>query len=448
MAQGAGTNSRRDFLKTGAGLGAAMVLGQGALAQNGAPAAPGSTTPEPPPAPPAPPPPPKFAGEPIRMAVIGTGGMGTGHCAAFGDITNNQREAAHIVALADPWKANLENAAKVVAEKQPNVKCETYADYRKMLERKDIQGVLIASPEHWHHQHAIDAINAGKDVYTEKPMTLRLENALALLKATNAHPERIVQVGTQMMQLPKWHEAKKLVKEGVIGTPTICQTGYCRNSKTGEWNYYHVDPNWKEDVDVDWKMWCGPLGKLPFDPYVLNRWRRYRKTSTGIVGDLLVHEMTPMMYALDAGWPVRVSAIGQHLVDKAMENHDTLSIVVEFENGSMMNVIGATTNELGYQQVIRGNKGNLFMNGRHCVLKPESKYVDEVEEKTIECADIGNDQDAHRVAWLNAIRTRKAPEASVELGTKVMVIVDLATRAMWEGGSWKYDPKSQNVTRA
>lgn len=441
-----GVNPRREFLKAGAALSASLLLGAHAHAQPaGTPGAPGSTPPSPPP---EPPPPPKFTGEPIRMGVIGTGGMGTGHCHAFCDLTAAGREAAHIVALADPWKGNLENARKTCVEKQPGITVDAYADYRKLLDRKDIQGVLIASPEHWHHQHAIDAINAGKDVYTEKPMTLRLENALALLQAAKAHPDRIVQVGTQMMRLPKWHEARKLIQSGAIGTLTMAQTSYCRNSKTGEWNYYHVDPNWKEDVDVDWKMWCGPLGRIPFDPYVLNRWRRYRKTSTGIVGDLLVHEMTPLMFAMDAGWPVRVTAIGQHLVDKAMENHDTVSIVVEFENGTMLNVIGATNNELGYQQVIRGNKGNLFMNGRHCVLKPESKWVDEVEERTVECPDIGNDQDAHRVGWLSAIRSRTPVESSVELGTKVMVIVDLATRSMWEGGSWTFDPRTKAVARA
>jgi predicted dehydrogenase len=384
----------------------------------------------------------------VRLGIIGTGGMGTGHAQAFLDLKAKGKEVVEMVALADPWKANLANCQSKCKELQPSIDVAAYSDHKELLKRADVQGVVIASPEHWHAQHAIDAIEAGKDVYLEKPMTLRLEDALRLLDCVKAHPQQIAQVGTQMTRLPKYHEARKLIKSGAIGTPTISQTSYCRNSKNGEWNYYKVDESWKPGVDVDWDAWCGPLGKQAWDPYLLNRWRRYRIASTGIIGDLLVHVMTPLIFAIDQGWPVKVTAIGQHIVDKKMENHDTLHLVAEFETGHILTVMGATTNEQGLETVIRGHEGTIRLGGNNCTMTPESLFAEEKDPIEVKCADIGNDQDVHRLGWLHSVRTRTAPVSNVELGTKVMVIVDLATRSMWEGGAWSYDPATRRVARA
>lgn len=119
------------------------------------------------------------------------------------------------------------------------------------------------------------------------------------------------------------------------------QTSYCRNSKSGEW-HYKVNPEWKPGVNLNWEEWCGPLGSDGMDPKVYYQWHRYRKTSTGVLGDLLVHVMTPMLMTLDQGWPVRVTGIGSHLCDKEMENHDLVNLAVEFETGHQMIACGGT----------------------------------------------------------------------------------------------------------
>jgi predicted dehydrogenase len=189
---------------------------------------------------------------------------------------------------------------------------------------------------------------------------------------------------------------------------------------------------------------------MPWDAKVYSQWRRYRKTSTGIIGDLLVHEMTPMLVALgpENGWPVRVVANGSHLIDKEMENHDEVNISVLFESGHQMYVTGSTCNEVGVEKMIRGHKGNIYLGGRNCVVRPERVFVEELEgEKTINCPDIGDDQDMHRLKWMKCIRTRELPDSDVEQGTKVMVIVDLATRSMWEGGAFGFDPKTQTARK-
>lgn len=386
--------------------------------------------------------------EPVRLGVIGTGGMGRGHCSAFIRNAQSGDENVRIVAISDVWKQNLERAYRMCAEGQDGVEVSRYHDYREMLARDDIHGVVIASPEHWHAQMGIDAILAGKDVYVEKPMTLRLDEALELRRYVKANPQVMFVVGTQMIQQPKYHSARELIRAGEYGPVTFSQTSYCRNSETGEWNYYPVDESWRPGVDVDWEAWCGPLGPHPWDPYVLSRWRRYRAFSTGIVGDLLVHVLTPLILAVDSGWPTRVVATGSHLVDKEMENHDQVNLIVQFENGHVMTIAGSTCNEVGLETMIRSHKANIYLGGRHCVVRPERIFSDRIDGKTVESPDIGNDQERHRRSWLQSIRTRHQPESGIELGTKVMVIVDLATRSMWEGGAFEFDPRTMRVRRA
>jgi predicted dehydrogenase len=286
----------------------------------------------------------------------------------------------------------------------------------------------------------IDTLKAGKDVYVEKPMTLSLEDALRIHRESPRY-KNFVTVGTQYMTYPKYQAAKKMIAEGAIGHPTSSQTSYCRNSKDGEWLYYAIDPRIVPGPALDWEAWCGPLGVAPWDPEIYFRWRRYRKYSTGIIGDLLVHMMTPLMMAVDAGWPVRVTAHGGHYVDKAMENHDQVNITVQFEKEHTLVVAGSTCNEYGMETVIRGHKGNLFLGGSDVLLRPERLYAEEIEEQREKFEGI-DPHNTIRRDFLECVRTRKEPLSPVCHATKIMVIVDLATRSMWEGKAFSFDPVS------
>lgn len=383
-------------------------------------------------------------GETIKMGVIGTGGMGRGHCGSIMGIAKAGRENVQIVGVCDVGKPNLEAARKMCSEGQ-GIEVAAYGDYREMLARPDLHGVLIASPEHWHAQMSIDAIHAGKDVYCEKPMTLRLDDALELRTVVHEN-DQIFQVGTQFVSIPMWSEARDLIAAGGIGHPTTSQTSYCRNSLKGEW-LYNIDENVIPGETLDWDAWCGDQGPDTWDTAVYHRWRRYRKWSTGIIGDLLVHKMTPMIMALDAGWPTRVSAVGGHYIDKAMENHDQVTLTIEFEKDHTMVVMGSTCNATGLEDLIRGHKANLYVGGNRLKVQPETLFSEEIDPETIQCESVGNDQDQHRVNWLTSMRTREKPLSDIELATKVMVIVDLATRAMWEGASFQFDPARLETRR-
>jgi len=197
---------------------------------------------------------------------------------------------------------------------------------------------------------------------------------------------------------------------------------------------------------VDWKAWLGDIPYREWDPKIYARWRRYRDFSTGIIGDLLVHEITPLLMVMEnQGWPTKVCASGGHYIDKDMENHDQVNLTINLEGEHTMIVAGSTNNEVGFENMIRGNKGNIYLNSRHCVIRPTRPYVDEVEQETIECADIGNDQDQLRLNWMSCMRSREKALSSVDHATKVMVIVDLATRSMWEGSSFEFDRKTLSV---
>jgi predicted dehydrogenase len=447
--------SRREFLAAAAGTAAALLVSSSKSASASASSALPAAQPGDIPA--AAKRAPLSENQTINLGIIGVGGhgqggMGRGHCQAFATFAKDNKANVRIAALADINSINLEQAADTLTAAGQTAAPDTYRDYKKLLARDDIHAVLIASPEHWHAQMAIDAIAAGKDVYLEKPMTLRLDEALRLRQTMLANPDMRLQVGTQMTNLPKYHRAKDVIKSGQIGTPTFSQTSYCRNSKDGEWNYYVLDANqekspgkhWTPGDTLDWDAWCGPLGPMPWDPKLYSRWRRYRKTSTGIMGDLLVHVITPMLVAIgeDVGWPTRVVATGSHLVDKDMENHDNVHIAVQFESGHQMLIAGSTINEVGLEPLIRGHKGNIYLGGRHCDVRPERLFAEDFEPKSIECPDIGNDQDLHRLNFLDIVRTRKQPDSDVTQGAKVMTIVDLATRSIWEKSAFEFDPKA------
>ncbi|MFG0307435.1 MAG: Gfo/Idh/MocA family protein [Phycisphaerales bacterium JB040] len=387
-------------------------------------------------------------GETIRMAIIGIGGMGGGHAHAFCSFAKDEGLPVELVAVNDVNEVRLDDAIASLKDRW-GVECDRHTDYREILDREDIHAVLIASPEHWHAQHIIDAITAGKDVYTEKPMTLNLDQAMQVREVVLGYPDRIFQVGTQGIMQGKYNAAKKAIADGVIGKPVWSQTSYCRNAGSdGEWNYYALDDRWEPGVNVDWRGWLGYMPYQEWDPKVYARWRRYKDFSTGIVGDLLVHVMTPMIFALDLHFPTRVVACGSHVIDKEMENHDQVNLVIEYGNDDhQMVVAGSTANAVGLETMVRGHQANMYLNGRDVEIIPERRFVDDVERETIAVDDIGNDHNAMRKDWLECIHSRKPAKSNIDLASKVMVAVDLATRSMWEGGAFTFDEKTMKVAR-
>ncbi|MFI5169817.1 MAG: Gfo/Idh/MocA family oxidoreductase, partial [Vicinamibacterales bacterium] len=197
--------------------------------------------------------------------------------------------AAQVVSVCDVY-VRRRKAAEEMA------KCSGVADYREMLDRADVDAVIIATPDHWHARMAIEAMEKGKDVYLEKPVTLTIPEAREVAQAVR-RTGRVMQVGSQTTSSDQWWKARKAIQDGMIGKLIMSQGSYHRNSERGEWNWTiepGAGPDGKGDDYIDWKMWLGKAPERPFDADRFFRFRKYWDYSGGIATDLFYHVVAPL----------------------------------------------------------------------------------------------------------------------------------------------------------
>lgn len=378
------------------------------------------------------------ANDRLYVGHIGVGGMGSAHLHSF----KRQSDELNIqsIAVCDVWEKRLKQAQEALGLPDH----VAFRDYRRLLDYKDIDVVVIASPEHWHAQMAIDAMEAGKDIYLEKPMTRYLDEGLKVYR-TAQRTQRIVQVGSQGCTDRKWWMAGEMVKAGKIGKVIWCQGSYCRNNPDGEWNY-GIDESANPD-NLDWKAWLGPAPERPFSLERYFRWRKYWDYSAGILTDLFPHRLHPLFVAVGGGeFPIRVACVGGNVIHKDdREVADVTHLMADFPSGYSMVIAGTTENEQGLQDVVRGNKATLYFGGDTVELRPERPYVDEVDAETQKRTGPGEDVGAHERNFIECVRSRQAPNCNVELAVKVQVTVSLAERSYRENKIMRFDPEKLEV---
>lgn len=237
------------------------------------------------------------ANDKIQIACIGFGIMGQGDVQTAASLPGVQ-----LVAVADVYDGRLTAARERYGD---NV--FTTRDYREVLARPGVDAVIVATPDHWHARIAIDALNAGKDVYCQKPMVQKVEDGHAVI-AAQKKTGKILQVGSQRVSSVLYAKARDIIKSGAIGEVHMIEAFWDRNSPQGAWQYT-VPPDASTQT-IDWDRFLGSAPKRPFEPVRLFRWRNYREYGTGIAGDLFVHQFSGIHFVMNSLGPRRVAALG------------------------------------------------------------------------------------------------------------------------------------------
>jgi len=233
----------------------------------------------------------------VQIALIGAGGMGTGDVESSLSIPG-----VKLVAASDIYDGRLTRA-----KERWGADLFTTRDYREVLARRDVDAVIVATPDHWHSTITIEALKAGKDVYCEKPMVQHVEDGMPVVEAAKSSG-RILQVGSQRVSSVVYQKAKDLIASGAIGQVNMIEAWWDRNSAQGAWQY-SIPPD-ASPANIDWDRFLGRAPKVPFEPMRLFRWRNYKDYGTGVAGDLFVHLFSGMHFVMDSLGPRRVFSTG------------------------------------------------------------------------------------------------------------------------------------------
>jgi predicted dehydrogenase len=273
--------------------------------------------------------------------------------------------------VCDAYSGRVERAID-----RTNGRARAYPNYRELLAQKDIDAVVVATPDHWHKQMILEALRSGKDVYSEKPLTYRSSEGKEIIKAARA-AERIVQVGSQGVSSDTQRKAKEMIQAGKLGKITLIRAAYNRNTASGAW-IYPIPPDASPQT-VDWEAFLGPAPKRPFSLERFFRWRCYDDYSGGIATDLFVHLCTTIHYLMDAKMPQRAMAMGQlYRWTESRDVPDTLNAILEYPEGFAVNLSSSFNNELsaegGFQ--VLGTEGSITIGWNGLTYYPENARED------------------------------------------------------------------------
>jgi predicted dehydrogenase len=355
------------------------------------------------------------ANDRIRMGLIGCGERGSYDISLF-----RKNPEVQVVAVSDVYEPR-----RLKQQALSGPQATAHLDYHELLERKDIDAVLIATPDHWHKQVLIDAVHAGKDAYCEKPIMHSIEEGIEMVKAVK-ETNRVVQTGTQQRSWPHWILGKQLVDDGMLGDVTFVHTYWYQD--------YLANTGWmaKHPVNVaqlNWKMWLGDAPMQPFTQEKYVHWRFFWDFGGGILTDLLTHWIDAIQWYMGQTVPLTATTTGDLYLMK-WECPDTITAVYEYPGKFMVTYTGALNDSIDDGGVVfRGTKATLKIDRARLLVYPEDVpwqpgknypepevYVRSEHDGTID----------HVRNFLDCIRSRKSPNSNIEIGFE-------AARASWIG---------------
>jgi predicted dehydrogenase len=385
------------------------------------------------------------ANDRVRVALIGAGRQG------IGNMRNAMRHPdVDVAAVCDVYEPNL---AKGV-EAAPNA--QRYRDFRHVLDRKDIDAVIIGTPDHWHALQTVLACEAGKDVYVEKPISVCIGEGRKMVDAARKH-RRIVQVGTQQRSGRHFQQAAELVKSGRLGKVTQVRTwNFGNEAPDGIGNPPDSDP----PPDLDWDLWLGPAPKRPFNPNRFGvspeRWSTFRwfwDYAGGMMTDWGVHWLDIVQMAMGVDAPESVAAVGgKFALRDNRETPDTLlasfqypGFICTYENRSAN---AGALNGKGNGMLFHGTDATMFLDRQGFEIVPEKRKtgdatVERTEAMKVESSN-SHAQD-HLLDFIDCVKTRRTPIADIEIGHRSTTTALLGTIAYRTGRRIQWDAARERI---
>jgi predicted dehydrogenase len=371
--------------------------------------------------------------ERVRLAIIGCGGIGRHHYNVF---TRHAGNMGEVVAICDPYRKQIDEF-QAMAQRT----FDAYSDYRRILERKDIDAVVVDTPDHWHARITIDACEAGKHVYVEKPASHNVVEGLAMVHAAREH-RRVVMVGLQQRSGEHFQEAVEIVRSGKLGKITMV---HCWNMDNESPDGIGNPPNSDPPPGLDWDMWLGPAPKRPYNPNrCLYHFRWFWDYAGGKVTDWGVHLIDIALWAMGEHNPIEVSASGgKFALRDNRETPDTVECLFRFKDWLLIYshraANGFPANGRGYGTMFFGTNGSLFVDRGGLQVHPEKERVPAYQRG-------GSPQsEPHAVNFLRAIREGVPLACDILAGVRSTIVPQLGNIAYRVGRTIRWDAQKAQI---
>jgi predicted dehydrogenase len=391
------------------------------------------------------------ANDRINVGFVGCGGRMNTHIRRVMERQKTQGDV-QAVAVNDIWDKRKLRARESTGVDEKSV----HHDYRELCARSDVDVVVIASPDHWHHLQTMEALRNGKDVYLEKPMTYTVDEAREIAEAVETG-DRILQVGSQYTSMDHFWKAKKAIADGLLGEVVWASGGFGRNrNQRGEWNYT-IDPE-ATDKTLDWRAFLGPAPKRAFDPERYFRWRKYWDYSGGIATDLFYHTVSPLLLSIGGNFPLRVNASGGIYLQKDREVPDTFFMNVDYPSWTMQ-LACSVGSGVGAPLVIHGSQATLFigqnsenLSNTQMEVVPDQEYRAEFVKKTgaevlkVDVQPPARGSHPHMDNFLECVRSRKEPNLPAKLGYQAMAAIAMGVQAYRRSEVLFFDKRREKIS--
>jgi predicted dehydrogenase len=371
------------------------------------------------------------ANDRVRIGIIGTGGRARGLMTLLKKLPGNE-----MTAICDVYEPRLLQAAEIAGSSALKV-----ADYRRILDSRDIDAVLIGTPDHWHKQMTLDAIAAGKDVYVEKPVSHSIEEGVELVKAVEAS-KQVVQTGTQQRSWEHWVLGKQLVDAGKLGQITFVQTYWYQHERSGNYQPVSLDK-------LDWKRWLGSAPDQPFKPERFYQWRHFWDFGGGCLTDLMTHWIDVVHWYMDVDAPLSAMTTARSYNLKLWEAPDTVSTTIEFPKNFIAAYLGTYVSRVDDGGLeFRGDKGTLKIDrARLAFYRDDAAYVPGslTPEPDIFVRSSGDGTLTHLQNWLDCIKSRKTPNANIRVAHQAARTSHIANASLKAGRAVRWNNSSQQI---